>query len=75
MLHAIITASTDESRCSVHFILRRLEEDGKERTLDVQGFLLPLYEVGLFGDERTTMLNAIEDALQSIKRSIVDTPQ
>lgn len=75
MLHAIITASTDESRASVHYALREIDEDGIEHTIAVQGYVLPLYEVGLFGDERLTLLNAIQDALDSIKRGIVNTPQ
>lgn len=75
MLHAIITASTDESRCSVHFVLREIWEDGVEHTVAVQGFFVPLYEVGLFGNERLTMFNALSDALDSFKRGIVDTPQ
>lgn len=75
MLHAIITASTDDSRASVHYALREIDDDGVEHTVAVQGFLVPLYEVGLFGDERVALFAAIQDALDSIKRGIVDTPQ
>jgi hypothetical protein len=75
MLHAIITASTDDARVSVHYALREIDDDGVEHTVAVSGYVLPLMEVGLFGNEVATLLNAVRDTIDSIKRGIVDTPQ
>lgn len=75
MLHVVLTASTDDSRASVHYALREIDEDGVEHTVAVQGYITPLLDVGLFGDERLAILAAIEDALATVKRGIVNTPQ
>lgn len=64
MLHAILTASTDDTRLSIHWVLRELEGDGSERTIEVSGYVLPLVEVGLFGEERDTLLRGLIDCLK-----------
>lgn len=63
-LHAVITASTDDTRLSIHWALREILSDGSESTLQVSGYVLPLVEVGLFGNERLTLLRGLVDCLQ-----------
>jgi hypothetical protein len=73
MLHLILTASTDDTRTSAHCVLREVHADGTETTLRVSGLVLPLYEVGLFGEPEAAMLEAAIEALNRFKRDIVST--
>lgn len=73
MLHAIVTASTDDTRLSIHWVLRELLPDGSESTLQVSGYVLPMLEVGLFGEERLTLLRGVIDCLEREIQSGVST--
>ena len=75
MLHMILTATTDHSRVSVHLVLREVNEAGVESTLMTRGESVPLYELGLFGQEEEAMLKAVRQALNSYELGIVSTPQ
>jgi hypothetical protein len=75
MLHLILTASTDDTRTSVHFALREMDEKGVEHTIKVAGRVFPLYEVGLFGESLPALLDACISMLQSEKTDSVSTPQ
>jgi hypothetical protein len=75
MLHLILTASTDDTRTSVHYALRSMDAAGKETTLKVSGRVFPLYEVGLFGEPLAAMLEAAINMLHSEQMSIVSTDE
>ena len=75
MLHLILTASSDESRVSIHWTLREIDEDRTETTLRVAGSSMPLYELGLFGEERQALYNALLEVLRSDQGKIVSTDQ
>ena len=75
MLHLILTASSDDTRVSVHWTLREILEDGSETTLKVRGEAFPLLEVGLFGEEPVALLDAALSALYSFRKEFVSTDQ
>jgi hypothetical protein len=66
MYHLILTASSDNARCSMHLVLRDSENGSDWRTISTSGGVFPMLDGGFFDMSPEAFLAAVLEDLPAL---------